>query len=140
MPEIVEAVHTGLRSFRGAAVAVLEVNHMNAVVRYCGIGNIAARIITASGERNLVSHNGIAGQEARKIQEFTYPWDETGLVVMHSDGIATRWRLADYPGLGLRHPSVIAGVLDRDFRRSRDDSMVLAAKKRRLHDASHSKG
>lgn len=129
-PEIMEAVHAGLRSTRGAAAAVLEVDHVNAVARFCGIGNIAARIITASGERNLVSHNGIVGQEARKIQEFTYPWDDAGLLVMHSDGIATRWRLADHPGLAQRHPSVIAGVLHRDFRRERDDSLVLVAKYR----------
>ncbi len=140
VPEIVEAVHAGLRSTRGAAMAVLELDHAHAVARYCGIGNIAARMITASGERNLVSHNGIAGQQARKIQEFTYPWDDTGLVVMHSDGIGTRWRLADYPGLGVRHPSIIAGVLYRDFRRDRDDCTVLVAKKRRLLDASNPQG
>jgi len=136
VPEMVEVLHAGLRSTRGAAVAVLEVDHVHAVARFCGIGNIAARLITSSGERNLVSHNGIAGHEARKIQEFTYPWDDSGLLVMHSDGLATKWRLADYPGLGLRHPSVIAGVLHRDFKRGRDDSTVVVAKKRRRHDAS----
>ncbi|NLV25361.1 MAG: SpoIIE family protein phosphatase [Deltaproteobacteria bacterium] len=128
--EIVEMVHAGLCSTRGAAIGVLEVDHVDAVVRFCGIGNIAARIITASGERHLVSHNGIAGQEARKIQQFTYPWDDGGLVVVHSDGIATRWSLADYPGLPRRHPSVVAGVLNRDFRRGHDDSLVLVAKSR----------
>ncbi len=131
LPEIVEALHTGLRGTRGAALAVLEVDHQNQVVRYCGIGNIEARILIGEGQRRLLSHNGIAGQKASKIQEFTYPWDENGLIVMHSDGIGTRWHLDDYPGLALRHPSVIAGVLYRDFRHQRDDCLVMVGKNKR---------
>jgi anti-sigma regulatory factor (Ser/Thr protein kinase) len=140
VPEIVEVLHAGLRSTRGAALAVMEVDHAHAVVRYCGIGNIAARIVTGEGERNLVSHNGIAGHEVRKIQEFTYPWDDAGLLVMHSDGIATIWRLTDYTRLVLRHPSIIAGVLYRDFKRIRDDSTVVVAKMRGRHDDSDPQG
>ena len=45
---------------------------------------------------------------------------------MHSDGLATQWQLGTYPGLRYRRPSVIAGVLYRDFRRERDDVTVLA--------------
>ena len=37
----------------------------------------------------------------------------------------TRWNLADYPGLALRHPAVIAAVLLRDFDRGRDDATVV---------------
>ena len=49
---------------------------------------------------------------------------------MHSDGLATQWQLDRYPGLAARHPSVIAGVLYRDFRRERDDVTVLVATER----------
>ena len=47
---------------------------------------------------------------------------------MHSDGLGTHWDLASYPGLRTRHPSVIAGVLYRDFSRRRDDVTVVVAK------------
>ena len=47
---------------------------------------------------------------------------------MHSDGLMTRWNLQAYPGLLQRHPSLIAGVLYRDFVRGRDDVTVLTAK------------
>jgi hypothetical protein len=49
-------------------------------------------------------------------------------VILHSDGIATRWQLDAYPGLTACHPGVIAAVLYRDFRRERDDATVLVAK------------
>jgi hypothetical protein len=48
---------------------------------------------------------------------------------MHSDGLATQWNLDQYPGLADRHPSLIAGVLYRDFARGRDDVTVVVAKK-----------
>ncbi len=126
---MVEILHGGLRSTRGAALAVLELDHAAGTLRYCGIGNIAARVVTEEREKNLVSHNGTAGHEMRKLQEFAYPWDDSGVLVMHSDGMATGWRLSDYPGLVTRHPSVIAAVLYRDYRRGRDDVTVLVGRK-----------
>jgi hypothetical protein len=64
----------------------------------------------------------------RKIQEFTYPWSPEALLILHSDGLATHWDLNTYPGLTARHPSLIAGVLYRDFARGRDDVTVMVAK------------
>jgi anti-sigma regulatory factor (Ser/Thr protein kinase) len=66
--ETVEALHQGLRGTRGAALAVLEADHSNGVVRYCGVGNIGARIVEGESERHMVSYGGIVGQEVRKMQ------------------------------------------------------------------------
>ena len=78
--------------------------------------------------RHLVSHNGIVGQEARKIGVFTYPWNRESLLLMHSDGLTERWDLKAYPALIRRDPGLIAGVLYRDFSRARDDATVLVAR------------
>ena len=67
---IVAHVHSALRSTRGAALAVAELVADGTSVRYAGIGNISASIVTRGGSKSLVSHNGIAGHEMRKIQEF----------------------------------------------------------------------
>ena len=74
--------------------------------------------------RGLVSHNGTVGVEMRKVQEFDYEFPESPLVVMHSDGLQSRWSFEPYPGLIHRHPAVIASVLWRDFTRGRDDVTV----------------
>lgn len=125
---IVEAAHAALRSTRGAALAIAEVDCEQQSVRFAGVGNIAASIFSATHHHNLVSYNGTVGHEVRKIQEFTYPWYPNGLLIMHSDGIGTQWRLDRYPGLSQKHPSLIAGVLYRDFNRERDDVTVVVAK------------
>jgi len=125
---IVEAAHAALRSTRGAAMAIAELDFELQTLRFTGIGNIAGRIFSPEKTYNMVSHNGTVGHEVRKIQEFTYQWLTGSLLIMHSDGLKTQWRLESYPGLISRHPSLIAGVLYRDFNRGRDDVTVLVAR------------
>ncbi|MBD1836782.1 SpoIIE family protein phosphatase [Coleofasciculus sp. FACHB-64] len=126
--EIIEAAHVALRSTRGAALAIAEVDFKTLVVRFAGVGNIAGSVFSPAGSYSMVSHNGTVGHEVRKIQEFVYQWPQGGLLVMHSDGLSTQWRLDRYAGLITRHPSLIAGVLYRDFYRGRDDITVLVAR------------
>ena len=125
---LIEFAHGALRSTRGAALAVADLD-LAQEVRYAGIGNIAGITYTADANRHMVSHSGIVGHEMRKVQEFVYPWSQDTMLIMHSDGLATQWNLDQYPGLAGRHPSLIAGVLYRDFTRGRDDVTVVVAKK-----------
>lgn len=124
----VAAAHAGLKGTRGGALAVAEVDLGRSVVRFCGLGNISAVIVGDEGVRRLVSQNGTAGHSAGRIDEFSYPWPPGGLLVLHSDGLATHWDLERYPGLARRHPGLIAGVLYRDFTRGRDDVTVIVAR------------
>jgi hypothetical protein len=95
------------------------------------VGNIAATILDNGNSRSLVSHNGTVGAEMRKAQEFTYPWQSSSILVMNSDGLSTHWKLDPYPGLANRSALMIAAVLYRDFKRTRDDATVLVARQRR---------
>ncbi len=67
-----------------------------------------------------MSHNGTVGAEMRKVKSLDYTCPEQALLVMHSDGLQSRWSLDPYPGLVHRHPAVIAAILYRDYcRRAR---------------------
>jgi anti-sigma regulatory factor (Ser/Thr protein kinase) len=128
-PVLLERIHGALRATRGAAVAVAEIDPPAQVLRFAGVGNISAAIVPEAGPvRHLVSHAGTAGHEVRKISEFTAPWSSRSLLVMHSDGLQTRWSFDAYPGLLERHPSLIAGVLYRDYARGRDDVTVVVVR------------
>jgi cephalosporin-C deacetylase-like acetyl esterase len=99
---------------------------------FSGLGNIAGQILLPSGGRhNLVSHNGTAGHAAGRIDEFNYPVPPQAIIVMFSDGLASRWDLGSYPGLTSKSPALIAGVLYRDHSRGRDDVTVVVARERR---------
>lgn len=127
--DIVQGVHGAIRHTRGAAVGVSRIHWDSATVSFAGVGNIASTFVPrapGAAVRRMVSHNGIVGHNARKIQAFDYPCGD-GLLVMHSDGIATSWNLSAYPGLLQAHPMLVAAVLYRDFSRGRDDATVVVA-------------
>lgn len=127
--ETLQAAHTALRATRGATMAVAWLDHANKIVRYAGVGNIGAAILTPQlKSRNLVSSNGTVGMELRRLQEFQYPITDEDTFIMYSDGITSHWRLEQYPGLMQRHPGVIAGAIYRDYRRGRDDATVVVVK------------
>ncbi len=126
--ELLERVHAGLRSTRGAAAAVAVVDRAARSVRFAGVGNIAATVLAGGESRSMVSLGGIVGHEARRIQAFDYPFPAGALLVLHSDGLGSRWTLDRYPGLAARDPLVVAGVLFRDFARGSDDATVVAVR------------
>jgi anti-sigma regulatory factor (Ser/Thr protein kinase) len=124
---IVQEANDALCGSRGAAMAVASINTERSELIYSGIGNIAGHVFEAggAGRRQMVSHNGIVGNNMRKVQEFTTHWPPGAMLVMHSDGLMSRWDLKDYPGAINCHPRVIAALLYRDFERGRDDTCVL---------------
>jgi anti-sigma regulatory factor (Ser/Thr protein kinase) len=126
----VSAIHQALRGTRGAAVAVVGIDRRAGVAIFAGVGNIAGAIITDRGSRQLVSLNGTAGHTVHRINEFSYPWTDDALLLVHTDGLISHWDLDRYPGLLQRHPSLVAGVLFRDFNRGRDDVTVVATRGR----------
>lgn len=126
-PALLEYIHGGLRATRGAAVSIARFQPATGKITYTGIGNVAGVIATNGELKRMVSMPGTAGHNARKIQGFEYPF-ASGLVILHSDGIASSWTLERYPNLAARHPTLIAAVLYRDLTRHRDDATVLVAK------------
>ena len=127
---ILHEAHEALRGSRGAAVSVASLDTHSGELRYAGVGNIAAHVYNAdgSGRRQLVSHNGIVGSNLRKVQEFPGAWPPGAILILHSDGLASRWDLAAYPGIFQCHPRIIAALLYRDFVRGRDDVSVVVVR------------
>jgi anti-sigma regulatory factor (Ser/Thr protein kinase) len=127
--QVAEAIDRALAATRGAAIAVAEIDSGAKHVNFVGIGNISAALIDQSSMRRMISNNGTAGYIAPRIRAFQYPFRGQATVILHSDGLSSRWDLADYPGLMSAHPSLIAGILYRDFRRGRDDASIVVARR-----------
>ena len=125
---LVEALHVALRPTRGAAVAVALLDPAAGVAHYAGLGNVAGTILTEGARRGMISMPGIAGHQRRVVREFDYPLPPGAVVVLHTDGVTSRWSLDDYPGLLQFSPQVIAAVVLRDAGVRRDDAGVLVAR------------
>jgi anti-sigma regulatory factor (Ser/Thr protein kinase) len=126
--QILGHVHEALKKTRGAVAAIAEIRPREGTLLYAGVGNIAAVVLSRGASRSLVSHNGTLGVATSRIQEFKSEWPSDGVLVVHSDGLQSRWDLSPYAGLLARHPAVIGGALLRDFRRQRDDASVVVVK------------
>ncbi len=118
-----------LRRTRGAAVAIAQLDIEAGQLDYAGIGNIGARLRGDGEWHHLLSRPGIVGavRPATLIHQ-RRPWRSDGLLVMHSDGLPSRWQPPGDPGLDRHDPAIVAATVLRDAsspaRPVRDDTAV----------------
>jgi anti-sigma regulatory factor (Ser/Thr protein kinase) len=123
---LVERAHRRMSGTRGGAIGVVQV--AGEVIRFAGLGNIAAVILAAGARRSMLSVPGIAGHQARTIRQFEYPAPAGAAIILHSDGISNRWEPGALPGLNARDPLVIAAALLAEAGTRRDDAGLLVLK------------
>ena len=113
-------MHARMSGSRGGAAAVCAYAPDSGQVRFAGVGNIAAAVHEAGvPSRGLASHPGIVGGQYRRSPAFVVPAAAGALLLLHSDGLQSRWSLAQYEGPAWRHPAMVLAVLMRDFERGR---------------------
>lgn len=118
-------IHLALGKTRGAAASIVEIPQEGRQLQAAGIGNVSMRLQAAHGMKTLGCDNGTLGGAYYRVNQQQVPIESGALLVMHSDGLGSQWNLEGYPGLSRRHPSLIAGVLYRDYQRPQDDSTVV---------------
>ena len=123
---LLERVHRRMSATRGGAVGVVRLS--GGVARFAGLGNVAASVLMAGRRKSMVSVPGIAGHQARAIRQFDYEAPPGAAVILHSDGISSRWQAATLPGLETRDPLLVAAVLLAEAGIHRDDAGVLVLK------------
>jgi anti-sigma regulatory factor (Ser/Thr protein kinase) len=126
---LLEDAHATMHSTRGAAVAIADIAAGAAQLVLAGAGNIVGRLISGIGDRSLLTQPGTLGVQMRRLQDSVHAWPEHAILVMHSDGIVSRWSLAGAAGLLQCEPIVIAGWILRDHCRGRDDATVVVVRR-----------
>jgi anti-sigma regulatory factor (Ser/Thr protein kinase) len=123
---LVERAHRRMTSTRGGAIGVAQVT--GEVIRFAGLGNIAAVILADGTRRSMLSVPGIAGHQARTIRQFEYTAPAGAAIILHSDGLSNRWEPGALPGLNARDPLVVGAALLAEAGTRRDDAAVLVLK------------
>jgi anti-sigma regulatory factor (Ser/Thr protein kinase) len=119
----VARAHSRMSHTRGGALAVVQVTGRK--VTFCGLGNVAAVILADGGRKSMLSVPGIAGHQARAIRQFEYDAPPGAAIILHSDGLSSRWGPEALPGLNTRDPLVAAAALLAEAGTRRDDASVL---------------
>ena len=123
---LLERAHRRMSGTRGGAVGVVRLS--GGAVRFAGLGNVAASVLWHGRRKSMVSVPGIAGHQARAIRQFDYEVPPGAAVILHSDGVSSRWEAAGLPGLEARDPLLAAVVLLAEAGIHRDDAGVLVLK------------
>ena len=123
--EALAALDAAMHGTRGAALSVVMIDDAARTTRFSGVGNVDGRVLSDGPTEHLVPQNGIAGCKMPLLKVMDTAWPIGARLVLHSDGIAPRWRMDSYPGLKTAHPGLVAGIIYRDFARDRDDVTIL---------------
>lgn len=123
---LIKRVHARLSRTRGGAIGIVQITDQTA--RFAGLGNVAAWILAGGARTGMLSVPGIAGHQARTIRQFEYPVPGDAAIVLHSDGLSSRWDIGALPGLEGNDPLVIAAALLAEAGIHRDDASVLVLK------------
>jgi anti-sigma regulatory factor (Ser/Thr protein kinase) len=123
---LVERVHRRIGHTRGGAIGVVQL--ADGVIRFAGLGNVAAVILAEGTRKSMLSVPGIAGHQARVIRQYEYAAPRGAVIVLHSDGLSSHWDPGTLPGLNPRDPLVIAAALLAEAGTHRDDAGVLVLK------------
>lgn len=127
--ELLRRLDTALRDTRGAAVAVAQLDVTAGRLDFAGIGNIGARLRRGALWHPLLSRPGIVGAHTpHQVPRHEVAWGDDCLLVLHSDGLPSRWSPGPAAHSGALDPAVIAAVIMRDAsspaRPVRDDTSV----------------
>jgi anti-sigma regulatory factor (Ser/Thr protein kinase) len=132
---LLREIDIGLRVTRGAAAAIAQIDGWSRQVTFAGMGNVTGRLFRSGGDQALMSRPGIlgAGQGTGGIRPrlhrlISADWVAPALMVLQTDGITSRWNLADYPGADHHHPAVLAALIWRDALRGNDDATVVVVR------------
>jgi len=120
---LLRRVHERLARTRGGAVAIAAIGPQS--VAFAGLGNVAGWILSGPERQGMISVPGIAGHQARTIRQYSYARPPGAAVILHSDGLSSRWNAADLPGLAGQDPLVIAATLLREAGVHRDDAGIV---------------
>ncbi|MFH8801843.1 SpoIIE family protein phosphatase [Streptomyces sp. NPDC017936] len=127
--EVLRRLDGALRGTRGAAVALAQLDLRAGRLRFAGMGNVGARLREGDSWRHLLSRPGIVGaHRPATLPETEVVWAADRMLVLHSDGLPSRWVPPSDPRLPAADPAVTAAVIVRDASSSarpvRDDTAV----------------
>jgi anti-sigma regulatory factor (Ser/Thr protein kinase) len=121
---LLQGIHNTVAGTRGAAVSAVRFDRHQHVLEFCGVGNVSCRIIDDERATNLPPQPGIVGQHLRTVRQQAVTLVDHAVVVLHSDGLTSKWDLGGLPGIRVQSSTVIAAALLRSAGVRHDDASV----------------
>ena len=106
----------------------MRVDRVSEQVSFAGVGNIGVRVFSDTSIKPI-SRNGIVGFRMSNVREFSYPYTEGDVFILHSDGVSTRFVVDER---WVRHPDTdlqeVAEEIVENYGKQDDDVTILVAR------------
>lgn len=127
--QVLKEIHQHIKHTRGAVSMTLKYKFEEQMLSYCSIGNIAGKTIGFNNVKNFSSFNGIVGHVMPgHLQDQEVAWERGNLLIIHSDGLRSRWNITEYAHAQKYDPVILAACLYRDHNRGNDDTTIIVSK------------
>jgi anti-sigma regulatory factor (Ser/Thr protein kinase) len=127
---LLQQSHQALQTTRGAAICLAQMDIDAATLQWTGAGNVMGRVLSGVFDKSVLTQSGTAGMQIRRPEVNTMALPDHTLVILHSDGIETRWTADRLRPLLQRDPTLVAAVLLRDHTRHRDDATIVVIRRK----------
>ena len=116
------------RATRGVVMALVRFDLKRRTATVANVGNVEVRILDGAERFDIVVRRGVVGLNAPDPVCREHPWSKSAILVMHSDGIRSRWNWNDFRDVANDRPDAIARRMLLELGSSDDDSTVLVAR------------
>jgi len=128
LPALLQTLHRALHSTRGAALFLLRATRGQAL-HFTGAGNVLGRVMSGVYDKSMLTPHGTAGVQLRRTEQPSMQeLPSHAMMLVHTDGIASRWPASALAPLMPRDPTLLAAALVWTQLRGRDDATVVVLK------------
>ena len=125
LPELMQGLHEHLKGSRGLVAFLGRFELATGLLRYVGIGNIAAKVYGPDDPVSLLSKDGVVGYMMSTPREKSVRLLPRDIVVLCSDGVREHFDLYDHPGLLSGDAAAISGAALDQLAKGTDDASCL---------------
>ena len=126
--DIFEGVERDCRATRGVVMALARFDWIVGEVSFASVGNIESHLFAAGAPLPVNVRRGILGANAPRPALTTHSWTSESIMVMHSDGVSSRW---DRNALNQPHDpaDTVARNIMRKYGKPLDEATVVVVRK-----------
>jgi anti-sigma regulatory factor (Ser/Thr protein kinase) len=128
LDSLFRGVGRACRATRGVVMALARFDFARQILTAASVGNVEVRLVGSSKPFNLIVRRGIIGMNAPNPVPCEHPWTAASLLIMHSDGVRTRWDWSDFRDLLRESPATIARQMLVQLGKPDDDATVAIAR------------
>jgi len=118
------------RSTRGVVMALARFDWEAKRLTFASVGNVEVRVVNSHEKFSFIQRRGVIGLNAPAPAVTEHRWEEHYIMIMHTDGLRTRWQWKDFPELVEQSATEAARLFLHKLAKDIDDAAVLVVKRR----------